>query len=59
MSTGAKPDQSELVDALHEMLDGFRRDGVLRNLGIEHATQLLVDHEKPSFERHQDGNKSL
>jgi hypothetical protein len=29
MSTEAKPDQSELAAALHEMLDGFREAGVL------------------------------
>lgn len=33
MSTEAKPDQSELAAALHEMLGGFREVGVLSETG--------------------------
>ena len=38
MSTEAKPEQSELAAALHEMLDGLREAGVLPDTAAPQPT---------------------
>lgn len=50
MNTEAKPSQSELAVALHEMVDGFRRVGVLSDGSVDHATQPSQTQAEPSTE---------
>lgn len=54
MTTEAKPGQSELAAALHEMLDSFREAGVLLDAMVDHVTQHDPAPDRRSTGHHRN-----